>query len=199
MPGFAAQVTDERELLAGFLRQQQDAFRNAAFGLTDEQAGTRVARSALTVGSLVKHAAGVQYGWRLRIESAPEPPTYPMTFEEARRVFEEEHQWLPGDTLAAAIERLDAESEATLAAIRSADLDAAVPVPHDAPWFPRDVERWSVRWVVLHLIEELARHAGHADLIREGIDGATMYELMAGREGWPATEWLTPWHPDGVS
>ena len=52
-----------------------------------------------------------------------------------------------------------------------------------------------MRWVLLHLVEELARHAGHADLIRESIDGATMYELMAGVEGWPATEWLQPWEP----
>jgi hypothetical protein len=52
-----------------------------------------------------------------------------------------------------------------------------------------------VRWVALHLVEELARHAGHADIIREAIDGATMYELVAGREGWPETPWLKPWRP----
>ena len=45
------------------------------------------------------------------------------------------------------------------------------------------------------LIEELSRHAGHADIIREAVDGATMYELIAGLEGWPATPWLTPWQP----
>jgi tRNA uridine 5-carboxymethylaminomethyl modification enzyme len=43
--------------------------------------------------------------------------------------------------------------------------------------------------------EEIARHAGHADIVRESIDGATMFELMAGAEGWPATEWLEPWQP----
>ena len=47
-----------------------------------------------------------------------------------------------------------------------------------------------LRWAVLHLIEELARHAGHADLLREAIDGATMYELMARREGWDTTAWV---------
>jgi hypothetical protein len=54
---------------------------------------------------------------------------------------------------------------------------------------------------LLHLLEELARHAGHADIIREHIDGATMYELMAGAEGWPETDWLKPWRPkvDGDS
>ena len=70
--------------------------------------------------------------------------------------------------------------------METADLDAAVPVPHDIPWFPKDQEAWSVRWVILHVINELARHAGHADIIRESIDGATMYELIAGLEGWRA-------------
>jgi len=68
-------------------------------------------------------------------------------------------------------------------------------VPQDAPWFPKEVSLWSVRWVALHLVEELARHAGHGDIIREAIDGATMYELVAGREGWPETPWLKPWRP----
>jgi hypothetical protein len=63
------------------------------------------------------------------------------------------------------------------------------------PWFPDDVEAWSVRWVLLHIVEETARHAGHADIVRESIDGATMYELMAAAEGWPATDWLKPWEP----
>jgi hypothetical protein len=45
----------------------------------------------------------------------------------------------------------------------------------------------------MHLLEELTRHAGHCDIIRESIDGATMYELMAGIEGWPETDWIKPW------
>jgi hypothetical protein len=82
------------------------------------------------------------------------------------------------------------ETEAVIAGIE--DLGQAVPVP-DAPWFPKDVEAWSVRWVLLHLIEEVARHAGHADIVRESLDGATCYELLAAAEGWPATDWLQPW------
>jgi len=63
------------------------------------------------------------------------------------------------------------------------------------PWFPKDVEAWSVRWVVLHLIEETARPAGHADIIREAVDGATGFALMAVAEHWPASPWITPWEP----
>ena len=76
------------------------------------------------------------------------------------------------------------------------DLDHLVPVPKGVPWFPQDLDHWTLRWVLLHLIEEIARHAGHADIVRESIDGATMFALQAGAEGWPATEWLEPWTPE---
>ena len=55
----------------------------------------------------------------------------------------------------------------TPAEIRAEDLQRGL------PWFPEDLEAWSVRWVLLHLIEETARHCGHLDLLREGIDGTT--------------------------
>jgi hypothetical protein len=57
------------------------------------------------------------------------------------------------------------------------------------------VDAWSVRWVLLHLISETARHAGCADIVREMIDGATAFPLMAAVEGWPATDWMQPWEP----
>ena len=83
------------------------------------------------------------------------------------------------------------ETEEIVAGI--ADLDQPVPVPRDQPWFPSDVDAWSVRWVLLHLIEETARHAGHADIIRESVDGATAVPLMAAVEGWPEAWWVQPW------
>jgi hypothetical protein len=49
--------------------------------------------------------------------------------------------------------------------------------------------------VWFHLLEELARHAGHADIIRESIDGASAIELLAAREDWPEMPWLKPWRP----
>lgn len=75
------------------------------------------------------------------------------------------------------------ETEEVIAGI--ADLGQPVPVPRDVPWFPQDIDAWSVRWVLFHLIEETARHAGHADILREQIDDATAYPLMAAVEGWP--------------
>jgi hypothetical protein len=103
------------------------------------------------------------------------------------------------ETLAGVLRAYDevaAGTEEVIAGVE--DLGRPVPVPKDAPWFPKDVEAWSVRWVLLHMIEETARHAGHADIVRESIDGATAYPLMAAAEGWPATPWLTPWEPGGA-
>ena len=86
-----------------------------------------------------------------------------------------------------------ARTTAVIAAVP--DLGQAVPVPKGVPWFPDDVDAWSVRWVLLHLIQETARHAGHADIVREVLDGATAYPLMAAAEGWPKTDWMQPWEP----
>ncbi len=62
------------------------------------------------------------------------------------------------------------------------------PFAPEDDWIPAGVV-WTPRWVLLHLIEETARHAGHADIIRESIDGATCWTLMAAAEDWPVQEW----------
>ena len=104
-----------------------------------------------------------------------------------------------GDTIDDPLTQFDEVARATEDAIVGLDLDLAVPVPSGAPWFPKDLQAWSVRWVLLHIFEEVARHAGHADIVRESVDGATMYELLAAAERWPETDWLTPWAPAAVS
>ncbi len=99
----------------------------------------------------------------------------------------------PDDTLGSLLTAYDEVAAYTEQAVAGiGDLGRPVPVP-DEPWFPSDVEAWSVRWVLLHLIEETARHAGHADVVRESIDGATAYELMAAAERWEPSPWLKPW------
>jgi len=194
MPAQAPPVTDERDALVAYLVQQQDAFRAAIYGLTDQQAGHTPTPSSLCVGSLVKHVTQTQQGWLDRAIAAPGTPVDDRTEEEMYAAHQAAWTWTADDTVAAALAELDAVSAAVLDAVRATDLDSPVPVP-PAPWNPKDVAAWSVRWVWFHLIEELARHAGHADIIREAIDGATMYELVAGREGWPETPWLKPWQP----
>jgi uncharacterized damage-inducible protein DinB len=192
MPGQAPPATDERELLLAYIAQQRDGVRNAAYGLTDEQARLVPTAGSLSVGGLVKHVANTEQGWIdtiLQRDRGGSP-------EERESRYEDNFRLGPDETLAevlARYEKVAQQTEAVVAGIT--DLGQAVPVPKGVPWFPDDVEAWSVRWVLLHIIEETARHAGHADIVRESIDGATMYELMAAAEGWPATDWLQPWAP----
>jgi hypothetical protein len=194
MPFHAPPSADERSNIEGFLFQQQDAFRAAIHGLTEEQAALAPTPSTMSVGVLVKHAAWVQTGWLDQALCAPDP--VPPPGPEAYAAHQEGWTWTEKDTVAGVVARLDEVSARVLDAVRRLDLDTPVPVP-PAPWFPKDVEHWSVRWVWLHLVEELARHAGHADIIREAVDGATMYELMAAKDDFPDTDWVRKWRPAG--
>lgn len=196
MPGLAPPVTDERHALREFVAYHQSAYFAVAYGMTDEQARATPTASALSIGALIKHATGLQLTWMSRVAAAPAaPPADSRPGEERAREYQDQYVLRQDETLAGALEAFAAQNAETLHLLESTDLDAAVPVPRDAPWFPTDVDAWTVRWVFHHVINELARHAGHADIIRESIDGATMYELIAGFEGAEPTAWLTPWRP----
>ena len=95
----------------------------------------------------------------------------------------------PEDTAEDLIAQLHQVGEELAAAIRAADLDMLAPVP-EAPWFEGRTT-WSLRWYALHQIEENARHAGHADILRESIDGKGAYELnaLAAGQEWPPAGW----------
>ena len=196
MQGMPSPAPDERQTLLEFLRFNQNAFFAVAYGLTNEQARSKPSVSALSLGGLIKHAAGVQRGWMNRVDSAPgSPPRDERPMEEIVAEYEDEYVMREDETLEELLDKLRAQNEETLRIFAGADLDTPVPVPHDVPWFPQDLDFWNVRWVALHLIEELTRHAGHGDIIRESVDGATMYELMAAQLGWPETDWIKPWKP----
>jgi uncharacterized damage-inducible protein DinB len=184
MPGNVAPDVDEREGLLAYLAQQRYVLRLAGYGLTDEQARATPTVSTLSVGGLIKHATAVERAWMdVVLQRRSEPHDYEANFRLA-----------PDETLAGVLDVYDEAAKETDAVIAGIpDLGQAVPVPRDVPWFPADVEAWSVRWVLLHLIQETARHAGHADIVRESIDGATAFPLMAAAEGWPATPWIQPW------
>ena len=66
--------------------------------------------------------------------------------------------------------------------LAEAGLEATIVVPDHLQAFYED-PHWTVRWVLLHIIEKFTLHAGYADIIRESIDGATMYQLLATLEG----------------
>jgi uncharacterized protein DUF664 len=191
MPGQAPPLTDERELLLAYIEQQRDGIRFAAYGLTDEQARMTPTAGTLSIGGLVKHVTAMEQNWMDTVLQRSSNGSVDESSDE----YESGFTLGPDETLAGALAGLDAAARRTEEIVRELDLDHAVPVPKGVPWFPQDVDAWTLRWVLLHLVEEVARHAGHADIVRESIDGATMFELMAGAEGWPATDWLQPWQP----
>src|SRR4029453_7840609 len=154
MPGTPPPASGERQSLIEFLRFNQDAFFSAAYGLTDEQARSAPAAGALSIGALGKPAAGVQKGWVERAAAAPDlPPKDDRPMEEIMACYADEHTMRDDETLDELLDRLKKQNEETLRVFAEADLDIPVPVPHDVPWFPQDVDNWSVRWVALHLIE----------------------------------------------
>jgi hypothetical protein len=185
MPAHVPPVADERSALTGFLAQQRDAARTAAYGLTDAEAGLTPTASSLSVGGLIKHLTSVERNWMdtvLQRRREADSDAYVAGF-----------RFGPDDSLDAVIADYVAACRETDEVIAGVD-DLAQPVPvPDAPWFPKDVEAWSVRWVLLHLIEETARHAGHADIIRESIDGASSGSLLAAAEDWAPAPWIVPW------
>lgn len=194
MPGWVDPVADERDGLLGYLAQQRYVLRLTAYGLTDEQARMKPLTSRLSVGGLIKHVALTERSWidlvtqRQRVQADG--------LSEAEQEYDAGFELGPNESLESVLRLYDEVAAETTAAIATVtDLGQPVPVPKGVPWFPQDVEFWSVRWVLLHLIEETARHAGHADIIREAVDGATAFPLMAAAEGWPSTPWLQPWQP----
>jgi uncharacterized damage-inducible protein DinB len=188
-------VSDERSALREFLAFHQSAYFAVAYGLTDEQARSSPSASALSVGGLVKHVTRMQHSWMARVAAAPDaPPKDPRPSDVIAKEFSDQHVMRPDETLDGLLRAFGEQNATSLRLVQTADLDAAVPVPRDVPWFPKDLEAWSVRWVILHVINELARHAGHADIVRETLDGATMYDLIAGLEGWEIAGWVTPWN-----
>lgn len=182
MPGLPAPTNDERVQLLRFLEQQRAGIRNAVLGLGDEQACARSTVSELSLAGLLRHALVCERGWISMVQGGPSAGDQGFVLAE-------------DDTVASLLDEYARVASETEAVIARVGLDDPVAVPKDAPWFPDDVDSWPVRWVLLHLIEEIARHAGHADIIRESIDGATCYPLMAAAEGWPETSWLQPWRP----
>ena len=189
--GFLAPtVTDERDSATRFLIQQCEQLRIAAYGLTDEQSRLTPTAGTLSILGLLTHVAQCVELWVQAAEIAPAPRTEEMIASAtegmglpAERFGGAELPDLSLDEVLVIFDRVVSSLPERIAAL---DFDARVPVP-DAPWFPKDLESWNVRWVFGHLATEVARHAGHADIVRESIDGAVSYELNARADGqeWP--------------
>ncbi|WP_433890654.1 DinB family protein [Streptomyces sp. CA-111067] len=165
-------VRGERGDLLVALGKQRHFLRFTARGLSDEQAGQRTTASELCVGGLIKHVTSVERGWAEFAVHGPSAMGDASAMTEAdyqRRA--EEFRMLPGDTLAGVLDAYAEQGRRTDDLVATLpDLDASHPLPQ-APWFEPGA-RWSVRQVMLHIVAETAQHAGHADIIRESLDGA---------------------------
>jgi uncharacterized damage-inducible protein DinB len=180
------EITNEQEGLLGYLAQMRYVVRLTAYGLTDEQLRATPSASELSVGGLIKHCASTEEGWLATIRREPQSVDYERYANDFRLAEDETIE-----DVFARYDRVAEQTEKTIAEL--GDLDFRIEIDHSVPWNRKDMSHWTVRWILLHLIQETARHAGHADIIRETIDGATAYPLMAAAEGWPETPWLKPW------
>ena len=163
--------TGERADLLEALAKQRHFLRFTTRDLTDEQAGKRTTVSELCLGGLIKHVTSVERNWVRFIQDGPSSmgDFTAMTEDDwARRA--DEFRMLPGETLAGVLAAYAETADRTdelVATLPDLDADHALP---EAPWFEPGA-RWSARRVFLHIIAETAQHAGHADILREAIDG----------------------------
>jgi uncharacterized damage-inducible protein DinB len=168
-PTTTATLTRERADLLETLRAHRFFLRYTVQGLTEEQARQRPTASELTLGGLVKHVAHTESSWADFIEQGPSAMGGPEDPEQMAR-WQAEWRMEPGETLAGVLARYDEVAARTDALVASLpDLDADHPLP-PAPWFEPGARR-SARRVFLHIVAETAQHAGHADILRESLDG----------------------------
>ena len=177
-------VATEGQTVLEYLKYQHTALFAASHGLTDEQARRTPTVSTLCIGALIKHATTLQYAWTQQVvlgelRAAPDDP---RSLTGMMADLADQHTFHDNESLESLLDAYREQNAETLRVFAEADLDATIVVPdHIQVWY--EDPHWTVRWVLLHIIEELARHAGHADIIRESIDGATMYQLLVALEG----------------
>jgi uncharacterized damage-inducible protein DinB len=164
--------TERADLLA-VLAKQRHFLRFTTRDLTDDQARQRTTASELCLGGLIKHVTLVERNWASFLVEGPSAMGAPDAMTESDfAAWAEQFRMLPGETLSGVLARYAEVAARTDELVRSLpDLNVTQPLP-SARWFPAG-ERWSARRVLLHIIGETAQHSGHADIIRESLDGAT--------------------------
>ena len=155
-----AEAGGERETLTQMLDFLRSTVVNKSAGLTDAQSRQRpVPASELTIAGLVKHLTGVERFW-FSIDFAGRELPWPWSDDDPHGNFSLQ----PGDTLGHLVDGYVAECARSRESIAGHDLDAAA---------RSQGMDFTLRYALVHMIEETARHCGHLDLLRESIDGAT--------------------------
>ncbi|MFG3383853.1 DinB family protein [Streptomyces sp. NPDC047999] len=159
-----ATAAGERQTLEGFLDYHRATLRAKCADLSDAQLRTAsVPPSTLTLMGLVRHLAGVERWWFRIVTAGEDLPTLYYSAEDPDGDFRTTAGTTWGATLA--------DWEAEVAAARA--VTAARGLEQLGDGRPHRGTAVSLRWVLIHMIEEYARHNGHADLLREAIDGRT--------------------------
>jgi uncharacterized damage-inducible protein DinB len=159
LPAAKAFDEDERSVLLGYLDYHRAVLARKLDGLTDEQARTATCPpSVLTLLGLVRHMTDVERWWFRRVQQAEDVPA----------LFDDEAEWtVPDDaTIADAMTAYWAEIATVNEHLVIADMD-------EINAGEKEHGEHALRRIIVHMIEEYARHCGHADLLREAIDGAT--------------------------
>ena len=177
-------VADERTTIKEMIATQLAAIRAAAYGLTDEQLRSRPLASALSISGIIKHSAFVLHTYLAVAASAPRQP---------REKFFESFALDEDESFNEVLADFDRVTEEYLSLYDALDPGQKVQIG-PRPWYgENEPTTASLRWGMLHHLEEFARHAGHADLIREQLDGAKAPELLLAVEGLPGNSFVQPW------
>ena len=156
-------TTVERADLLETLTRHRGFLRYTTRGLSDEQAAMCTTRSELCLGGLVKHVTAVEDRWmRFAVGGAEAMEAESLDWANGFRMVE-------GETLEGLLDVYAEVARRTDELVGTLDFDVSHPLPV-APWFEPGA-RWSVRRTLLHVIAETAQHAGHADILRESLDG----------------------------
>ena len=168
-------LSGERAMLLETLAKHRMLFRQTVAGLDEADARRRTTASALTLGGLLKHVVGVEEDWFEFIGtghvrgSETWADFTPDAIADGTAPEREDMTLGDGESVAGWLARWEEAARRTDAFVATGDLDVTHPLP-DAPWNPPGMS-WSARQVFAHVIGETAQHSGHADIIRESLDG----------------------------
>ena len=183
-PTGAPELSRERRDLLDVLTTHREFLIGTATDLTDAQAAARPTVSELSIGGIIKHVAETEQHWANFMAGAGEDSTGDDSVEvdwdavssggeipaEVLAKWKDGFRLVEGETLASVLDRYAEVAAATDRLVATLpSLDQEYPLP-EAPWFEQGAS-WSVRRCIVHIVAETAQHAGHADIIRESIDG----------------------------
>jgi uncharacterized damage-inducible protein DinB len=153
-------IGSERPVLEAFLDFHRQVLVSKVDGISESEARRRHVPSKTTLAGLIKHMIGVERGWFQEVLGEREPEDI------GPNVGGGDESWdlAETETVSSLVKEYEQTCEQSRQTAARFALDEAVPEP--------DMGQVSLRWIYVHMIEETARHAGHADILREQTDGA---------------------------